>query len=325
MTLLELMLVVGLISLVLGIGIGMFASVQPGDRAALGLVQNVLLSARNSALHHNAPARVVIDPDAGTLSAAALRVIGTWHFESEDPIRGAFGLDGVLIGGGRLARGFTGKGLSFEDAPRDSNVEIAVHQDPSYDLRAGFVVELAVRRTDTAAARLLALGETLQLEVDRLGGLAAYFLSEKSSDAGPAEGERIWIKSAAGALPAGQWVRVRLVYDRQRFSALVDGVEVAGFDTDFPVWRVEDSLVLGGGRTPFPGIIDNLVISAVDAEQTFELPGDVRFVPGTPRTVAYAPGGVLDPGVHTEPVQIELELSDGRRQGIRVNLYGTVE
>ena len=58
LTLIELLLVMGVLALVLGVGLGSLASLNPGERAAVGLVQDALRSAHNSAVARVASARV---------------------------------------------------------------------------------------------------------------------------------------------------------------------------------------------------------------------------------------------------------------------------
>ena len=50
MTMIELLLVMALLGLMLGAGVGMVSSLDLGRRASVGLVQNILRAARNSAL-----------------------------------------------------------------------------------------------------------------------------------------------------------------------------------------------------------------------------------------------------------------------------------
>jgi prepilin-type N-terminal cleavage/methylation domain-containing protein len=160
-TLIELLMVIALIAIIFGSGLGMFAGLNPARRATVGLVQNTLRSAHNSSVARQAPARVRFDlaskrkdPDAklqpDTMTAAGMRVIGTWHFE-DDQLRGAFGLDGVNLGGYLVDDGFQGKALSFNGAAPESRIEIGVHQDPAYDFRYGFDIGMPCGRSASRA------------------------------------------------------------------------------------------------------------------------------------------------------------------------------
>ena len=113
------MLVMGLLAFVLGAGLGAFASLDPGRRAAVGLVQDIVRSAHNTAIARRAPARVRIDAATGEIVAEGMAVVGTWHFEDES-LSGGGGLDAVGVGtdDGLTADGYLGRGLDLSGAPR---------------------------------------------------------------------------------------------------------------------------------------------------------------------------------------------------------------
>src|SRR5262245_66514213 len=83
MTLLELLLVMFVLALVLGSGVGLFASYDLGKKQAPGLVRNVLRNAQNTAIASSAPARARIDKAAGTIRAESLITVGTYSFEGK--------------------------------------------------------------------------------------------------------------------------------------------------------------------------------------------------------------------------------------------------
>ncbi len=324
-TLLELMLVLTIVGLVFGIGFGLLTSLDLGQRAAVGIVQNVLRAARNTAIASDAPALVRFDLEQGQLTAEALQVVGTWHFE-EPTLRGAFDLTGSLEGAKIVPAGFIGGALSFEDSPRGSTASIGVTHLPSYDIANGFAIELAVYLSDEPAGRVVDLGGAAGIDVVDAGALEAWFVQRVvRGDDQDAAGGAIVVRSAPGLARPGRWIRLRASYDRRVFRMSADGVPVAELEVDAPVWNVEGPLQLSDGRRFFAGKIDNLVIRAVGAEEVVQLPGEVRFAAGTPREIRFAPGGSLDREVHQEPVVIQLEYADGRRRELRVGLYGTVE
>ena len=93
LTLIELLLVMGLLALLFGIGLGMFTALDLESRATVASVQNALRTANHWAVVRGAPARVRIEAEDGRLWPEGLVVVGTWHFERL-PLVGAFGLDG---------------------------------------------------------------------------------------------------------------------------------------------------------------------------------------------------------------------------------------
>lgn len=324
-TLLELLFVMGIIAFILGLGLGVFADLDPGARSAVGIVQNTLRAANNSAIIHNAPARVRLDPAQGTVEAEGMQVIGTWHFEGL-PLRGALKLDGISLGGYLVDDGYQGQALSFDGEPRGARVEMDISNDAAWHFDRGFSVRMYLRRDATGGGRVFNLGGAVRLEVTSLGALRAYLIPEVAADSGSVlAGGRIFLESAAGALPVGSWIGVALDYDCRSFTLKLDGIEVDSVTESAPVWKLDEPLILGGGTKAFPGSIDNFIVSAVAADTTVRLPDGTRLVGKKPIDVLFAPGGGLDRSMHTKPVALQVEFSDGRRVPILISLYGTVE
>jgi prepilin-type N-terminal cleavage/methylation domain-containing protein len=324
-TLLELLIVISIMALLLGIGLGVFARLDFGDRAAASLVESTIRSAHNWAVARQAPARVTIDSANGTIKAEGQQLIGTWHFESM-PIEGAFGLDGMSSGGQLVDDGFQGKALSFVGEPPRSHVEIPVHHDPSYDLRAGFALRCALRVESGRGGAVLRIGDTVGLETSEDGAVRGWILAEGVDDQGVAQrGGKVPIATPPLALPAARWAQVEFRYDRRHLQLFVDSTLLAEVRENAPVWKIEGPLVISPGNEPFPGAIDSLVISAVGGAEEHRLPRSVAFAKGAPREILFSPGGELDRFAHREPVHLALEFEDGRQIAMQVNLYGTVE
>jgi len=327
-TLIELLLVMAMIALLLGIGLGMFAKLDLGDRIAVALVQDALRSAENFSVARSAPARVRLDPKTGTIRTEGMLVVGTWQFET-DPIRGAFGLEGSMLGGHLVDDGFQGKALSFVGEPPRSRVEIPVQGNPAWNLADGFSLRCALRPHGAAGeggGAVLALGESLGLETTGSGAVRAWIAAEVHDDRGEIRrGGRIPVESPPGTLIPERWSVVELQYDRRALRLLVDGVLAAEDEEDAPVWRVDGPLVLSPSNTAWPGAIDALVVAAIGAREESRLPRGAAFAPPTPAEIRFSPGGGLDRDVHSGPVLVSVALEDGRSFPVRVNLFGTVE
>ena len=324
-TLIELLLVMALMALVLGVGVGMFTRLDLGDRVAVALLQDALRSAQNFAVARAAPARVRLDAQRGEIECEGMLVVGTWHFESLPPV-GAFGIDGAAQGGHLVDDGFQGKALSFAGEPARSRVEIPVQDDPAWNLRQGFQLRCALRPAREVGGAVLALGETLGLETTEAGGLRAWFAPEVQDERSAVRrGQRIPIDAPPASLVPERWSVVELQYDRRRLRLLVDGARAAEVEETAPVSAVDAALVLSPGNRAFPGAIDNLSVSATASRETSVLPRGVRLAAGTPPEIRFAAGGGLDRELHREPVKLALELLDGRRASVLVNLFGTVE
>ncbi len=330
MTLLELLLVMGLIGVLLGAGVGLVASVDVGHRAAKGLVQSVIRSARNSAVARGAPARVVIDREQRTIRADAFEVVGTWHFEGgTEVVRGAFEIDGTNQGALIVDDGFTGRALAFQPGSR-GRAEIPVHLYSAYDLTEGFRLEFALRLDGQSGGRVLRIGESVGVDVSAAGAMRVWFVPRgKDSTGGELKGGKATLEAAAGTFPPGRWRRVSAHYDRRGLALEVDGVRIEPpADTEpetAPVWRIDGPLVIGDAQGGFTGSIDALVLSAIGASESARLPDGVEFSKGTPAQIVFDGGGNLDRAVHREPVRFALEQVEGRTYPIVVGLYGTVE
>ncbi len=324
-TLVELVVVMGIIAILLGVGVGLIARLNVGDRAAVGTVHSVLRSARNWSVARDAPARVRIDSKSRTLQAIGLAVIGTWHFEAS-PVRGAFGVEGLSFGGQIVSDGFTGAALSFVGEPKRSRVQMAVHLDPAYDLSRGFSIRCAVRPARDDGGELLAIGETAGIATSDDGAIRAWFAPVIVSEDGERRrGSRLVLTTNSGLLRPGRWSEVAVQYDCRNLRIDVDGSTVALLAESAAPWKVEGPLEISPSSSPFPGAIDALVVCAVSGEERRELPKGVEFATGTPGEIVFAAGGGLDRDVHAEAVRFALRFDDGREEKILVNLHGTVE
>ncbi len=326
LTLIELLIVMGLLAVMMGVGVGVIASLDIGSYGASGLVRGSLRSAKQWAMSRQAPARVRIDPQAGRIAAEGLAVIGTWHFEDVPP-KGAFGLDGRLLGVELTPDGYLGKALQLSSDVRDGGYSVPVQDDPAFDLRGGFQIQVVLRPEGQRRGRVLTLDKSVKLEVTRHYGMIVTVGTQRYDEE---TGKEIGAGNAVLTTPdyvlePDRWNRVLISYDRTRFAAEVEGIEVAFLDEDGEVLPVKSEMLIGGGQRPWSGSVDNLVISAVGAQEEVFLPPGVSFPEDTPREIVFDAGGGLDRGTHSEPVVLQVEYEDGRLESIRVNMYGTVE
>lgn len=326
MTLLELMLVMFLLALVLGVGLGTLTELDLGRSQAAGLVKNVLRSAQNTALASHAPSRVRLDPATGRIQAESAFVVATYSFEDRR-ITG-HGPDGEADGDDFEERGFVGACFAPRGRPKIT-ARIPLQRDPACDFTLGFIVRVAVLRETAGSGRVFSLGgadsPTLALELGRSGALRGRFrtrVGERNSDR---PGEMVVLSSPGELVPVGRWVELEMRYDRARFELLVDGVVVAREANDAYVWRTTEELVLSDDALPFPGLIDNLVISAQVEGDPGILPPSVTFAPDSARAVQFAAGGGLDRLVHADVPRIGLVFEDGERLDVSVGLFGTVQ
>ncbi len=323
-TLLELLVVMLVIGIVLGLGLGAFAELDVGKRQALGLVKNVVRTAQNTAVARQTSARVRLDHERNTLRAEALRVIGTWHFEDAE-LEGAFGKGGILKNAQLTDDGYIGQCVWFGGA-RGATAEFRVGDDPAFGLRDGFAIDLVAKRDDAARADLLHVGEVCGLQVLIDGTVRGWFSPEIERDTGSlTRGPHVIAESGPGVFPPHRWTRLRLVYDREALVLWVDGVPVADAAESAPVWATGRAMVLGDPQRRLAGRIDNLVISAVVADDEAPLPQGVTLTTDSPRSILFDAGGGLDRRRHREPVWVGLVHTDGEVERVSVGIYGTVD
>ncbi len=326
MTLIELLMVMGLMALMLGFGVGAIANIDLGSHGAGSMVRSVLRATSNWSRARQAPAQVRFDLSTGEMHAEGLMVVGTWHFETRPP-KGAFGLDGELLDAVLVDDGFVGKALGLMGTPSNASYVIPVSDDPAFSLADGFQVQVFLRPEDLGAGSLIRLGETVKIDATRHGALKVSIATERFDS----EKQRFVSAGTAsaatepGALVMEEWNRVLISYDRRFLTIFVEGVPVARVEESGRLEPTKARLVIGGGHRPWPGSMDSLVVSAVGAQEQLTLPEGVRFFEGTPKQVVFAADGGLDRGLYNNPVVFDLEYDDGRRETIRVNLYGTVE
>src|SRR5438105_3838773 len=85
LTIIEMIVVMGLLTMLFGIGIGtyMLMSKSFKEEGAISQLDVLLRQTRNSAVTANAPAYVEIDVENKRIVPWATRVIALWHFEDE--------------------------------------------------------------------------------------------------------------------------------------------------------------------------------------------------------------------------------------------------
>ncbi|HUR27064.1 MAG TPA: prepilin-type N-terminal cleavage/methylation domain-containing protein [Planctomycetota bacterium] len=324
-TLMEMMVVMGIIAMLFGMGVGMLSSLNPGKQAALGLVQNIVRSAHNNAIARSAPARVRLDPATNTLFATGMDVVGTWQFENLG-IEGSSDFDGVSTGGRIVDDGFLGKALSFAGQPAGSHAEIPLHQNPAFDLREGFQILCAFRMHGSGGGKALDFGSVASIEFRSNGSVRAWFKPEVVSASGVVSGGgMVAVDSPEGVWSTGRWMRVEVSYDRRLLQLACDGVVVARAASQEPVWTLQGPLLIGELRTPFPGDVDALSIQAVVDSKRIQLPKTVTFSADAPKEIVFSGDGALDREVHAGPLSIGLDYEDGTKGRVLVNVYGTVE
>ena len=327
-TLLELLIVIGLLGTILGVGLGTFASFDPARRAARGLVANALRQARNEAVANRAPSRVVFDPVERTVQQEGTVVAGTWRFETPD-LEGARALSGYADnspGSFLTDHGFVGKALDTTLGARGAKVIFDLSTEPLFQVRRGFRLACALRPATLNAAQILDFGGVVRVDSFGDGSIGFTVVTRRVDELGRSSpGEEVKVRTAPGAIEVGRWSQIEVRYDGRWLSALADGVPVAMREETRELWDVELPLTIGGGRSAFQGQLDDLIIVVAKENESIKLPDSVEFERKEPFEIRFDEGGGLDSVAHAQPVEIVLLFDDGTRDSLTVQTYGTVE
>ena len=314
LTLLELLLTMGLLGLLLGTGVGVFASLDLSAERSPTVVRSVLASARSRASDEGQAVHVLVENEGQELVLHAPRIVASYSFESG--ARGPRGRAPELDGARRVDDGYLGSGLAFSGGGIDAKVRIDLGQDGRFDLRDGFALRMRVRADDTTGGALLDLGGVVRLEARDGGKLVASVV--------PNELNRIDLESPFGALGFGSWVEIGLTYDRVRLSITVDGFPVARMPLTDPLGEPKRELTLGGRPRPFPGLMDELVLWIYERQQAVALPEERRWPADAPTRIGFDRDGSLDPIAHPEGLELVFQVEGRDADVITVSRYGVV-
>ncbi|MCP5021208.1 MAG: prepilin-type N-terminal cleavage/methylation domain-containing protein [bacterium] len=324
-TLVELLMVMGLIGVLVGTGLGLLAGLSPGKRAVAGLIEETLRLSQHSAAVLGMPARVNLSGEE--IQAQIMRPVGTWHFE-ERSLVGALELEGAWLGPTDppfVSQGYEGHALDL-GAGAPGVMEISVASDPAFDWSNGFSIRCALRVDDWQDSILLQMGTGLLVALSSHGAVGVEFRAVATDEAGnESRGPRIAAQTEAGVMAQGRWKRLEIVYDLHSLRILVDGIERVRRPEVARVWIGEPEIIVSSKVRPFPGLLDRLVFYVQEVLPMRPLPGGARFLPTSPGQVVFAPGGGLDPLLHPGELKIGWDLGEGDQEFLRVGLQGNTE
>jgi len=324
-TLLELLTVLAILSILMGMGIGVLSRVNFAKYGAASMVARVLRSARESAIASGLPVAVVCDPETNRIFDLSVRPLGFWHFEDADTTatKGAYGLDARLVGARLDLEGRFGSALSCS-APGEY-AEVSIGERSGWELATGLAVEADVFPRTVQASTIVQRGRQFRLLLTSDGAAEARVgLSDGPLDTAKDAGEAI-ATTPPGCVPPNRWSRVGFVYDRLALTVLVDGVPRASkVATDF-VRREIAPLTISSKSDSFLGLIDELRVGAIVPGDGEALPKDVAFARAAGRVaVRFTGEGMLDPAFHHAAVPVALRFPEGEIREVVVGPYGTV-
>lgn len=255
-TLLELMVVVGIIAVLMGLGIGFVRRGEGSRSALLSALAGQLRSAALTAQTRSLPTEVRITPGEEGMPARVqsreLVPVTVFHLEPKD-----FTVAPVLrpvVAGVDVAQGRYGHARTNVEDSKEPLLSLSV--DPAdFDLSGGFVFRMELLLQRHAAATVLRLGGSLELSLDFEGHVRARMVQRGSGNQGGASA----IVSTDATLPYGRWCTLELVHDGSALWVTVDGRELGRSNAAAPLHQLRgDELVLSPGEAAVPGLIDEV-------------------------------------------------------------------
>ena len=157
-TLVELLVVISILSVLMGVGLGVVGRLRPSERAIPGVLRARLAAARSQARSLGAPSwvRFQAGPDAAqeTLFLESASWTPLVSFSFEEGARGAFGLIGTMEGGKVVAEGRYGQGLAHEK-PGAPGLSLETAGREHLALERGFLVRVDVLPAERRAMVLV--------------------------------------------------------------------------------------------------------------------------------------------------------------------------
>lgn len=350
-TLLEVLVVMGLMAILLGIGAGFLQNLGTSSRTeqARSIIRETIYACKQSS---NGGTKAIFDlredprHDDGRLlvGAAVARPVLTHNFESLDSTSSGYVLDvegeveeetdGYL---GRCARFASGGQLVFEP-------------QSAFAMTEGLRIDVWLRPTGGQSTMNVLRGEgayKLQLKRDpKTGGYDVLLTLELVTVGGRRNvGVPTPFKTKGGPIPSDAgWSHLQIAFDGLDASIRINGIEHRArkrketTETGTGLTGLKRLVVPGGGAVKlvlgdvssgFTGLMDTLVLGGVfrSSDNERRLVGLKVLRPRLPIRVVYS-NGRLDPEVHTTDVVLHLQDEmnpDGALLQFRLGLYGTVD
>lgn len=271
-TLLELLVVIGVLSVLLGLSVG-FLGKTDSQRIAASILAGELRAAQMTARAEGVPTEVWVRPGIdgamGTVQARLLQPAATFHFEPgervlDDSLRPQ--LAGQDVPGGRF-----GHARRNVDGERTALLHWLL-KPALVDLRDGFVVRLDLWLEQRRAATVVRVGKALELLLD--------------DDLRPHARLRLRGVGGAGvlasidqlpALPLRRWCTLEVAFDGENAWIGVDGRELGRTTAEGRLLQEDDTaLELSPGEQPVPGIADELRVLLFAFAAAQDLPADLQ-------------------------------------------------
>lgn len=275
-TLLELIAVIGLITILMGFGVGFLQRGSNNLSVSLAIVRDQIRLAANTAKSEGQPTEVHVaaggDGGGVSMHVRVLTPIGFWHFEpGERWINSALRpqLTGEEEPGGRF--GFARRS---DPESRGSLMTVAAGENEFF-LDQGFALRLELKLERRREMEVARLGRAFELRLD--GDLLPQG-RVTLTDSGDRPGAVVTVRGAR-PLRLGSWVTLELVHDGRAVALVVDGQEQARAAANgAPFQQPADVFEVSLSAAPVLGLVDEVQLLAYERSELQTLPDDVELV-----------------------------------------------
>jgi len=315
MTMIELIVVAGILSVLIGVGVGFLRRSDglPETRSILaGELRTAALDARTRGL----PTEVLVVPaDEGGRMEVTARGLDPVVLVTFEPGQRQLSVAFEPVLGGDDVPGRCGRARAPSATEKSTALRLSFEPQVA-DLRDGFAIRCDVLLRERAAGRLLRLGRGIDVQIDDQGRPAARVQAQGGGEGG---GTAVNLRAPSG-LPVGRWCTLELGHDGHRAWLAVDGKELATAQLHERLLQQKgDVLEVGPGDDALPGAVDELQVFAYMLTPAQLLPDGIEL-PGPLRIAFDAQGEPI------APPEIRLEvLADHRTEVLHVGAGGVLQ
>lgn len=276
-TIMELVVVMGVISILAGIGLGFISGNEDSLGITRGILRNQLRLCYETARNEGRPTELLLvnggEDGPDYLRAKALDLVASWHLEENERAFG--GYDPVILGIPEPAGRF-GACLRHDPDKRGDMLVFDTKDRPAFDIEEGFSLSIELFFEARARCTVLSLDKTLQLELDSQL-LPAVDLA-LADETGRGAGARLELRPDAPALPLRRWLNLQIEYDRRELRLLIDGEVVARTPGKGRVYQPQGGQLfrVSLDQTPVPGKVDEIRLLGYFLDEPQELPQGIQ-------------------------------------------------
>ena len=298
-TLMELLMVMGLQSVLMGLGIGFLQRGDTSTEQFLSVLRSELRGAALTARAHGVPTEVIATPGVdglpGQLRSSTLVPLASWHLEPDELF-----VDASLrpqLAGVDEPRGRFGHAMGPD--PETGASLFTLPLGPGrFPLEQGFVLRLDLKLEASEPMVLLRLGEGLNVELT--ADLIPHLRMVQS--AGARRGVSVEIEGRP--VPLYRWFTLEVLHDGRELRLGVDGVEVRGSAKQPMRQLASDVLEISPGDGPIFGLVDEIRLFAYESGDSQMIPADLELL-GLQGPLSFGRDGQLK-----EPVAFQLRNGD---------------